>query len=72
MKIQDLIFVLVGVLLCLTRNPRYFVSTGLLCLMLSIPLYYYWVFFTAERLTWYALAFFSFSIVLYIRELRKV
>lgn len=54
MKPQDILFLLIIAGLLIKRNPRYFVITGLAMLMLSIPLFAKWVFFTAERLTWYA------------------
>jgi len=48
------------------------VSIGLCCLALAIPLFKFWIFFTAERLTWYAAAFFTYSIVLlFINELKS-
>lgn len=58
MKIQDILFFIVLSYLFYKRQPRYFVMAGLVCLLFSIPLFYFWIFFTAERLTWYAAAFF--------------
>lgn len=62
MKPQDAVFFLTLLVLLITRQPRLFIIAGLSCLVLSIPLFATWVFFTAERLTWYAAAF----IVVYI------
>lgn len=57
MKIQDALFFFLFFALCFIRKDRLFLYTGLICLMLAIPLFYTWVFFTAERLTWYGAGF---------------
>ncbi|MBI2443228.1 MAG: hypothetical protein HYV40_04970 [Candidatus Levybacteria bacterium] len=64
MKIQDIVFVLVFVFLAFKRNPIYPALAGIMSLLLAIPLFTFWIFFTAERLTWYAGAFFFLAIVL--------
>jgi len=65
MKPQDLIFIFVLIVLMIFfRKPKLFVAVGLACLILSIPLFAFWIFFTAQRLTYYAAAFFFFSIIL--------
>ncbi len=58
MKFQDILFFVLLVFLLLRRKSHFFVMAGLACLALSIPLFYFWIFFTAERLTWYAGTFF--------------
>lgn len=58
MKIQDTLFLVALVILLALRKQRYFVFAGLGSLTLAIPLFAGWIFFTAERLTWYAAAFF--------------
>lgn len=58
MKIQDTLFLVALVILLALRKQRYFVFAGLGSLTLAIPLFAGWVFFTAERLTWYAAGFF--------------
>ena len=63
MKIQDLIFFMVLILLIVKRDPRLAAICGILCLVTSVPLFTFWIFFTAERLTWYAAAFFLLAIV---------
>lgn len=71
MKIQDIIFFGLFTLLVVSRRPRLAVIVGLFCLILSMPLFYFWVFFTAERLTWYAAAFFAYAMALVIvKELK--
>ena len=64
MKPQDILFFLVFGSLLGIRKPRLFVIAGLASLVLSIPLFATWTFFTAERLTWYAAAFFTAFIVI--------
>lgn len=68
MKPQDaLFFIVFGVLLVL-RKPQLFVIIGLSCLVLAIPLFATWTFFTAERLTWYAAVCFAIFILISLRK----
>ncbi len=64
MKPQDIVFFLTFTLLLAIRKPRLLVVAGLGCLALAIPLFATWTFFTAERLTWYAAAFFVTFIII--------
>ena len=57
MKIQDVIFIISVLALLVIRKDRWFLYTGLACFFMAIPLFSTWVFFTAERLTWYGSAF---------------
>ncbi|MDO8657820.1 MAG: hypothetical protein Q7K55_03710 [Candidatus Levybacteria bacterium] len=66
MKIQDIAFFVVLALLIFKRNPKFAVACGISCIILSIPLFSFWVFFTAQRLTWYAAAFFLLAITFYL------
>jgi hypothetical protein len=70
MKIQDIVLIAVLGFLIYKRNPQLAVLTGILCLIFSIPLFSLWVFFTAERLTWYAGGFFLLSIIFYLVKLK--
>lgn len=72
MKIQDIGFFVVLIALFLLKKPRLFVWTGLGCLVLAIPLFAKWIFFTAERLTWYAAAFFLVFILISLVKSPKV
>jgi hypothetical protein len=63
MKPQDLIFFVSLVILCIIRRSKWQTIAGIACLLLAIPLYAKWVFFTAERLVWYASAFFLVATV---------
>lgn len=71
MKPQDLVFVVLLAFLLYKKSPRLAAGFGIVSLLLSIPLFYRWIFFTAERLTWYAAAFFLLSTILYMIELKK-
>jgi len=57
MKPQDILFFIVFLLLILTRRQSWLIYAGLVSLVLAVPLFGWWVFFTAERLSWYAAAF---------------
>jgi hypothetical protein len=63
MKIQDIGFIVAVVVLFMIRKPKLFVYAGLGSLVLAIPLFAKWVFFTAERLTWYSAGFFLCFII---------
>lgn len=67
MKIQDIIFILVLLILIYKKDPRWSVVAGLASLSLSMPLFATWTFFTAERLTWYAASFFLLSIIKHLK-----
>jgi len=71
MKPQDLIFFLVLAVLIYFRKSRLAALAGLISLLLSIPLFAFWIFFTAERLTWYAAAFFLLAIGLSLLSEKK-
>jgi len=71
MKPQDIGFLLLLIVLLFKRDERLFVIAGLACLFLAIPFFSLWIFFTAERLTYYAAAFFLLSLVLSIHKQRK-
>ncbi|MFH1833035.1 MAG: hypothetical protein ABH816_02600 [Candidatus Levyibacteriota bacterium] len=71
MKIQDVMFFVIFAVLLWRRDPKLAVLAGLVCLVVSIPLFNLWVFFTAERLTWYAGAFFFLSIIFYLINSKK-
>ena len=70
MKIQDIIFLVVMLILLAFRKPKLLVWAGLACLIIAIPLFAKWVFFTAERLTWYAAGFFLLVIIVNLISLR--
>lgn len=69
MKIQDGLFIVLFILLVWRKDGRTASLAGLLCLCIAVPLFHFWVFFTAERLTWYAASFFLLS-ALFPQQLR--
>jgi hypothetical protein len=71
MKIQDIAFYVVLALLILKRSPNLAVFCGIAALLLSIPLFSFWVFFTAERLTWYAGGFFLLAIIFHLFKINE-
>jgi len=64
MKVQDVWFIITFLLLFIFRKERWFLYAGLGCFLLAIPLFAKWVFFTAERLTWYGSGFILVFLVL--------
>lgn len=68
---QDIAFVVILIFLLARRSAKLSAAIGLFCLVVAIPLFATWTFFTAERLTWYAAAFFLLSIVLSFWHERK-
>lgn len=71
MKPQDIIFFIVLLILLYKQDAKYFAAVGIVSILISIPLFAYWIFFTAERLTWYAAAFFLCSIILRLIESKR-
>jgi len=41
---------------------------GLGCFVLAIPLFSQWIFFTAERLTWYGAAFIAVWLLIQLKK----
>lgn len=71
MKIQDIIFILIFILLIYKQNSRLAVLAGIILIFMSLPLFAKWIFFTAEHLVWYAAAFFLLGIFLELIGLNK-
>jgi len=71
MKIQDIVFLVCLTVLCMIRKDRWALYIGLLCFLAAIPLFYGWIFFTGERLTWYGVAFIAMYIGKQIVSIRK-
>lgn len=70
MKPQDILFFVLLFFLLFKQSPKIAVFAGLLCLIFSIPLFSFLIFFTAERLIWYAAGCFLLAVFLYVKELR--
>jgi hypothetical protein len=71
MKVQDIAFGLLFLFVIWRRNSKLAVILGLVCLILAMPLFKFWIFFTAERLTWYAAALFAYVVLLELVNLRR-
>ena len=71
MKIQDIVFILTLIVLLFIHKPKLFVIAGIASLIFAIPLFHQWIFFTAQRLTWYAFTFFLIAIILNLINLKK-
>lgn len=63
MKIQDVIFLIVLGVVLSKHSPKLTAFFGILCLISAIPLFSFWVFFTAQRFVWYAAVFFLLSVI---------
>lgn len=70
-KPQDIVFFLSLGSLIYLKKPLLSSVFALFCLLLAIPLFAFWVFFTAERLTWYAGVFVVLAAVQYSLIIRK-
>lgn len=66
MKPQDIIFLFVLAILIYKRKPEWFVWVGLACLVLAIPLFSFWIFYTAQRLIYYSFFLLLIAIIVYI------
>ena len=71
MKPQDIFFIILLLVLLYKRKPEWITVAGLTLLLVSIPLFYYWVFFTAQRFVIYAAVFFLIAIVFHLISIRK-
>lgn len=73
MKIQDIVPLFLVAVLLWKRNPYYLVAAGLGFLIIALPLFASWVFFTAQHLSYYAgfcflLAIIVFSVMFKIKK----
>lgn len=71
MKIQDFIFLLAIAVVLVKRNYKLSALFGLISVIIAIPLFAKWIFFTAERLVWYAAGFFLLSMLLLLFKIKK-
>lgn len=70
MKLQDIVFLIIVIVLLTKKNSRWFVVVGLTCFAVALSLFAGWIFFTAERLTWYGAAFIAMSLLISLKEHR--
>jgi len=66
MKPQDIAFFIGALAVIVLRKPKIAALLGLISLIIAVPLFAKWVFFTAERLTYYAAGFFLVAIIIYM------
>jgi len=66
MKIQDILFLFALAFLIYKRDSRLSLVFGLGALALSIPLFYFQIFFTAQHLVYYAFFFILLAILIMI------
>ncbi len=72
MKPQDIIYLIALSFLIYRRNPNLFVWAGILCFIFSIPLFAFWIFFTAQHLVWYGASFILIAVILtYYKNLKN-
>ena len=65
MKIQDISFIIALVFLILLKRPRWLVISGMVAILLSMPLFHLKIaLFTAQRLVMYAAAFFLANVII--------
>jgi len=70
MKIQDIIFLLVFIFL-IFKHYNWSITAALIAIIISIPLFFLRIFFTAQHLIWYSAAFLTLSIIKMIIEETK-
>jgi len=71
-KIQDILFLAIFAFLIYKKDSRLFLASGLISILISIPLFYLQIFFTAQHLIWYAFAFFVFAIFIMIFKEKQI
>jgi len=63
MKMQDLGFGLIFLIAFWLHSPKIVAILGIIFLLLAALLFRFWIFFTAERFTWYGAGFLMLSIL---------
>jgi threonine/homoserine/homoserine lactone efflux protein len=62
-KPQDILFFITLIPLFILKKTKWFIFAGLFCFLLAAPLFGLWIFFTAQKLIWYALMYISIAVV---------
>ena len=65
MKPQDILFIIILLGLVFVKKPKVLVWAGLVCFVISMPLFAKWIFFTAERLVMYAVGFLLVACIMF-------
>lgn len=63
MKPQDLIFLSIMLLLLFSKNHKIFAALAIGLLIIAIPLFEFWKFFTAERMVLYSVICIVISVI---------
>jgi len=71
MKLQDILFLFIALLLLLRGSSKLAGLFSLVCIAISGILFYFSIFFTAQRLAMYACVFALMSVILFIIKLKK-
>jgi hypothetical protein len=69
-KPQDIIFKIALILLLVRRRPNWLIFAGLVSLLASIPLFQFWIFFTAQKLVLFGFIFILFGVLLNLPRIR--
>lgn len=70
MKIQDIIFLLIFIFMLYRRRYEWIAMAGLVCIIVAIPFFSFWIFFTGQRLTYYAFFFLLLACLLFLFKKR--
>ncbi|OIP58231.1 MAG: hypothetical protein COX79_02245 [Candidatus Levybacteria bacterium CG_4_10_14_0_2_um_filter_36_16] len=70
MKIQDILFLITLLVLIYKKDSRILIVAGILCLLLALPFFSFWIFFTAQRLVYYAAGFFLLAVLFLLVQSR--
>lgn len=65
MKPQDILFIFLLAILIYKKSPKLFVGAALICLLISMPLFQFWIFFSAQRLVAYSFVFLLIAVVFF-------
>ena len=72
MKIQDIIFLAFFAFLIYKKDSKLFLASGLVLILLAIPLFYLQIFFTAQRLIYYSFALIlSATLIMLFKEKKE-
>lgn len=71
MASQDYLFLVILSIVVYFRSALVSTVVGLCCIVFALPLFALWIFFTAERLTWYSVTFFLLAIIFTLSKSKR-
>lgn len=71
MKIQDIFFIVLLLILIYKWKPRAFLVSAFVFVLAAIPLFYLQIFFTAQRFMYYAFFLLLFTLAAYLYVKKK-